>query len=190
MRISKIRKPYKKSLATALLIIFLVGGISSLIYIYGYGGTLAGWGAKKSSAEGYIPATKEQKDEGVRVKESTVVSTNQKAGSKSDTPTTPVLQPVGKSTVDLTITKKDSANNFLQIRTVIGTLTNSGSCTLTLSRNGFSIVKSTAVQALVSESTCTGFDVPLSDLAAGVWSVDIHFENNSLQADVKDSVTI
>jgi hypothetical protein len=61
---------------------------------------------------------------------------------------------------------------------------------LTLSKNGQTVTKTAAVQALASESTCQGFDIPTSELSPGTWSLTLHFENSQYQGDAQRNITI
>ncbi len=91
----------------------------------------------------------------------------------------------------LTITSANQNNNVLQIRTLISSIWSNGTCTLTLSKEGYNTVTKTAgVQSLASDSTCKGFDIPTSELGAGVWSAKISATNGTDTVSSTKEVTI
>lgn len=98
----------------------------------------------------------------------------------------------GKSTVGIIISAANKTSSSLQVRAVIQSVTASGQCTLRLSKNGSSIIRTyTAdVQAQSSTSTCKGFDVPLADLSSGTWTISLLFENDTTRGEASKEVEI
>jgi len=78
------------------------------------------------------------------------------------------------------------SGDVYRIRTAINTITSEGTCTLKLQKNGGELIEKIAgVQAQPSNSVCKGFDIQLTDLSPGTWTLTVDFFNN----DVKGSAT-
>jgi hypothetical protein len=135
----------------------------------------------------------DQRNAGQQIKESSLDSQKDKTGiSGSDQPPTPAPSPNGgKSTIEINITAANQNDSLLQIRSLILAVDSGGICSLSLTRSGFSpITKTAPAQALSSSSTCQGFDIPLSELAPGEWSVILNYESSSLVGSTTRSITI
>lgn len=60
------------------------------------------------------------------------------------------------------------------IRTTIGIIATEGTCVLNMNGpDGKTYRGSTGIQAMSSTSTCKGFNVPLSELSSGKWTITI-----------------
>jgi len=128
----------------------------------------------------YNPPTQEQTAAGEAAKQQ---SANGATGSDPSPTPTPPANGSSKSQVGMEITAANVNAGVLQIRTLIQAVTSSGTCTLSASGpNGASYTASSGIQAGPSTSTCKGFDIPVSSLSTGNWSIRINFENDSLQA--------
>jgi hypothetical protein len=185
--------PIKKlaviSLAVVLLIVATAG-----VYVYGFGGTLFGWPAKQEATKAgkinYDKPTDDQKKAGEEVKKSTTDGAKPNVGGSDQTPA-PVPQSNGKAKVELDITNTSQSNGTLHIGTLISATTASGTCTLTLtSGTKKPVTKTAAVQALPSNATCKGFDIPVSELVPGNWQAALHFENDTLTGDTTRGIVI
>lgn len=85
----------------------------------------------------------------------------------------------GTGSDNLTITSAQVNGDALVIRTLITDVTQSGTCALSMtSSTGKTYAASAGVQAAASASTCKGFDVPVSSLGTGVWTIKITYSNN------------
>lgn len=113
-----------------------------------------------------------------------------KIGGSSEQPPAPTPQPSGKSKVTAAITAANQNGSTVQIRSIIYSVTSSGTCTLTLTKGSSIVTKTAPVQAISSSSTCQGFDIPSSELSAGQWQIVLHFENDSLTGDATGSVSV
>jgi len=195
MRI-KTRKTSKKTfilIGVAVGIILLLGG--TIAYLYKTHSSLFGWQPfpeHTTSGINYDKPTEDQTKAGDAAKQNTATQDTSKptTGSGSDQPPTPTPQPSGKSTVNVIITAANQNGSLLQIRSLISTVTNSGTCTLTLTKQGHTVTKTAAVQAQSTTSTCQGFDIPTSEVAAGTWQASLHFENSTLVGDASQAVTV
>lgn len=111
----------------------------------------------------YNSPTKDQKDAGVNTKESTATNSN----------STPSTSSGDNETLQVTISALDQDSSVLRVRSLINKISNDGVCTLTLVKGNSNIIKTSDTQALPSESTCKGFDVPLSELSTGNWTIGL-----------------
>lgn len=193
MKIRNRQKLSKKVIIIgSILVVLVLAGTSLGVYLYKYHGSLFGWqpSPNSSSAINYQKPTQEQSQAGTQTKQQSL-SSSKSSTSGTDQPPTPTPQQSGKSIVELLITAANQTSTTLQIRTQISSSTDSGTCTLTLSKNGSSSITQTAsVQALATVTTCKGFDVPLSQLSSGSWHLGIHFENNTLTGDASRDITV
>lgn len=89
-----------------------------------------------------------------------------------------------------TITAANQNVDTLQIRTLIESFTDSGTCKLTLSNGTQTIVRTVSVQATVNASTCRGFDIPLSELSAGEWTITIAISLSTQNTTLTKTITI
>lgn len=91
----------------------------------------------------------------------------------------------------LTITSAQINGSELTIRTLISDVTQTGNCSLAMnSTSGGQYNASAGVQAGASASTCKGFDVPLSELGSGVWSIKVTYTHNGVSSSATEEVVI
>lgn len=91
----------------------------------------------------------------------------------------------------LTITSAQINDSELTIRTLISDITQTGKCILVMSSsNGKQYSDVAGVQAVASASTCKGFDVPLSELGSGVWSITVTYSHNGMNSSATEEVVI
>lgn len=132
----------------------------------------------------YNPPTPEQTQTG-----DTIKSQGNTGSDPSPTPAPSVNS--SKQQVGIEITATNQSSSAFSIRTLLQTVSSIGTCTLDMSGPGGKSYSATAsVQAGPSTSTCTGFDVPMSSLIPGEWTVKISFENENLGAAIAKEVTI
>lgn len=108
----------------------------------------------------------------------------------NDQPATPATQADGRKKVDVLLSAANQNGATVQIRFDILTITNTGTCTLTLTKDQSTVTKSASVQALPDSSTCKGFDIPTSELNPGTWQIKLHFENSETVADTTGSMVV
>jgi hypothetical protein len=129
---------------------------------------------------------------GSDAKQQTVDSDENKNQPGSDPAPNP--QPIensNKKSVHAEITAANQDESSLHIRTLIQTVASSGTCTLVMTGpQGKAYTAEAAVQPLPSSSTCKGFDIPLSNLSLGIWTIKVDFNNDELTASVNKEVTI
>lgn len=135
------------------------------------------------------PPANDQLKNGQQIKNNGIK--NNKSTGGGDQPPAPSTQKNGKSIVEVAITSANQTDSSLQVRTLISTLDNTGTCTLGLvNQAGASLSYSTGVQPLSNTSTCKGFDIPLTDLSPGIWKISVVYENPTLTGMATKSTTI
>jgi hypothetical protein len=193
MKLPERKTLSKKKLAVIIVAVIILLAIAAATYVYAFGGNLFGWTVKKdgptSSKINYDKPTGEQKKAGEDVKKNTADGAKPNVGGSDQTPA-PVPQANGKSKVELDIPNANQNNGILKIGTLIAATTNKGTCTLTLTSGSKTVTKTAAVQALPSNATCQGFDIPVSELAPGNWQAALHFENDTLTGDTTRGIVI
>ncbi len=106
----------------------------------------------------------------------------------------PEPQPVegsSKRSINAEITSINQSSTELHIRTILQTVTNSGTCTITMTHaDGRVFSQSVDVQALSSSTTCKGFDIQLSELGEGSWATVLEFSNDNLSASTSINITV
>jgi hypothetical protein len=155
----------------------------------------AGWGvysylsrsANVASQDIQSPATKDQIEAGQTIKDTSIKNGGQ---TGSDRPPAPSSQADGKDKVEVMITAANQTDTQLQVRTMISTVTTTGSCTLVLSQGDTRITRDANVQAASSTTTCMGFDIPISELGSGSWNLTVNFENDTLIGTSSRSVSL
>lgn len=106
-----------------------------------------------------IPATPKE------IKDSNAIKQNSVNNETTDNSTPPL---------SASITSINQNDPTLQIRVLVQKISNTGSCKLTLTQGSISKVYSVDIQALASNSTCKGFDIPITDLGTtGEWAATI-----------------
>lgn len=179
----------KKSLIiVGMFALLFTGFVSAYFFLY----KASTNSVERRSPINYGTATDDQKKAGEQTKENSVNpnDSSKPNTSGSDQAANPIQQDSGKGRVSATLTTANQKGSTLQIRFDLGTITNSGTCTLILKKGGSTVTKTAGVQALAGSSACTGFDVATSELSPGTWQVALHFEDNSLVADTTGSVDV
>lgn len=141
----------------------------------------------------YGPATSEEIKAGEEIKQQTPETAGDKnPGTGSDpTPTPTPGENNAKSTVSVEITAANQSGNTVYIRTLIQSLASSGSCTLNITGSAGKTYSATAkTQTGPSTSTCMGFDVPVSALSAGIWSIAINYEDSVSKGSASKEITV
>lgn len=157
----KINKARTKRKFLHLLLILMVAVI---IYV-GYVAYFKPADNTSNSDTNYSAPTQSQVSAGEQTKVNTVE--NNKASSNSAKTNT--TSPASKTPFSTNITTHEVNNGVLQIRNVINGVYSSGSCTLTLSKNGQTVTKTVDIQPLPQSSTCKGFNIPTTELSRGTW---------------------
>lgn len=102
---------------------------------------------------------------------------NEQKNGASNPPTTPV-----DTALSATITRSQVSGSVAQIRVLIAGSDN-GTCTLKLTKvNATTVTKEASVVSKGTFLTCDGFDVPVSDLSAGNWKVQVILTSGGKQS--------
>jgi hypothetical protein len=187
MKIKSLKRPTNtKKVVIITSAVFLLAVLTVLVYAYLFNGSLFGWRARATkdsdSSINYGPATKDQQQAGNKAK----------SGSNSDTPPAPTPTPGSdKKNIQMDITAVSQNGPTLQVRVLLSSVVSDGTCTLTLTKSGQSTVTKTAdTQALAKTSTCRGFDIPVSELSSGTWSLSINYSSTSLTGSINQDILI
>lgn len=125
------------------------------------------------------PPTTEQQDAGNDAKEDFIDRLDEEDNG-SDT-----------SSVSISISSSGQSDQTYQMRTIINTIDDTGTCTLTMKSAGQQeITQSVGTQSMGSYSVCKGFDVPASSLGQNTWSTEIKYANQSVTATAKMDVKL
>ena len=90
----------------------------------------------------------------------------------------------------ITITAMNQNDGTLQIRSVIQAIWSDGTCTLSMTKASDTVTREAALQPLPSTTTCQGFDIPVSDLSPGSWTVRITATNGTTTINTESETTI
>lgn len=89
------------------------------------------------------------------------------------------------------ISSISQSGNVLYIRTIINSVTQAGDCTILMSGpSNKQYTATVGVQPLSSYATCKGFDIPLSQLASGPWTINVTYKSSAANLSLKGEVDI
>jgi hypothetical protein len=169
MRISNKTSTRKKWVIAICLIIVCLSIISLGVYATYRGNqnnspTTAAESSQSRDSDNtntnYSAPTDNELETGNSIKEDAV---NPKSESNDDTVTNNQIQVTAYNT-----------GNTIQIRSTISSNIPEGTCTLSLKKGSSNIsIEAVGIQALSGYSTCKGWDVPISKLSSGTWSVKV-----------------
>lgn len=165
-------------------------------YLYFGKGSLFGWSPFNhgSGSINYAPPTKEEKQAGEDAKKQTITNnppnnSTTKPDTQQNTSNSGTTEP--SKAPNITITAANQNGSTLQVRTLIEQVTNQGQCTLTLSQNGNTPITNTAdVQPLANSSTCKGFNIDVSSLATGKWTLAVTYQINGQKSSASQDITL
>jgi len=190
------KKRFNKKQLIIVGIIVALALISSFWYVVIHNGSVFGWSLspKNSSSNhgtDYTSPSSAQVTNGEKIKSNSLNDTSKTGSSGSDIPPAPTPSTGGKSTVQLTITAINQTNSTLQIRTLISSLNDGGTCALTATKtDAASITQTVNVQNLSNTSTCQGFDIPISQMSKGTWNITINYNSTTLAGSVSGMATV
>lgn len=190
MKINKTHHHLSKKTLIIGVVIATCFGLAAAIYVLATNQNTT----KQNSSNGlnvidYGSSTNDQQKNGEAIKGAAKGSGS--TGGSDQTPTPTVIQGSTKKNVQLLISAANQNGAILQVRTLISAVENTGVCTLSLSKEGQTTVTKTAgSQALSSNSTCLGFDIPISELSIGVWQLTIEYSSSNLVGSVTKNISI
>ncbi len=195
MRIEKTKSKKTKLIILTIAILALLT-FASGIYFVGFKGNLFGWtpfADTQTSGINYGAPTKDQLNAGKDIEKSTNENSNSGKNPNdagADHPNQPVQSGNTKASVAVTLSSANQNDGMLQIRAMIGVLTNQGTCKLTLTKSGETVTRTAAVQPLSNSTTCKGFDIPVAELSNGQWNAQIDFENSTATGTTTSTVKV
>ena len=93
--------------------------------------------------------------------------------------------------MSITAATVDKSTATLYVRSLIQTISSNGTCTLSMRHSSGRIYSNSAgSQAGPSTSSCKGFNVPLSQLTPGKWTITIRYEDATVTGAAEGEVTI
>lgn len=186
MKIKTQRNQKKKVIWGIVIGLVLLGVVAGTLY---YTDTWPFRNAGKDASR----LSEEQKGTGEQIKSDVIGQDNSgKETTGSDATPSPTPSTTGgKASVASYNSSLNQDTNGVYIRSVIQTVTSSGACTLKMTGpNGATYTDTSGVQAMPSFTSCKGFDVPRSSLAAGTWSIAVSFENDELVSSYTTSMEV
>lgn len=112
----------------------------------------------------YKAPSQDQVDAGSQIKRA-VVENNQNTGQNNN--------------ISVRITLVSVESDVVHIRNTIEGVHQEGMCKLILSKKGQTVKKTADIQPLPQNSTCKGFDIPVSELSSGTWQVELNVMINN-----------
>jgi len=181
MKVYKPKKRGKKRLLRFLAIFVVLVSLAIITTIYftsqHNNGQNSDQVKQNNNPTTNTPATPDGTNDNNSIKQNTTDSQT----NNNETPT-----PISAS-----ITAATQNGSLLQIRVLIDNISNSGTCTLNLTKGSLSKTYSVGVQASASSSTCAGFDINTSDLGStGEWNADITITIDTQTTKLSQKVTI
>ena len=186
----KIIQPNNKK--KIIIIASIVAILLATATAYAYYSKLGPFTANSNDSINLDKPTKDELETGERIKEQSVIPDGDKQTSGSDP--APAPQPIegsDKKSIHVEITAANQNESTLQVRTLIQAVTSTGTCTLSMTGpQGKTYTSTVDIQALSSSSTCKGYDIPLTDLAPGTWSLSLNYESSDIIGTTNKEMTI
>lgn len=186
MKIKTQRNQNKKVIWVVIIALVLLGVTAGALY---YTQT---W-PFRSNGKDTSRLSEEQKGTSTQIKSDVInqdSSGKESTGSDAAPPPTPSTTG-GKASVASYNSSFSQDTNGVYIRSIIQTVTSSGTCSLKMSGpNDKTYTDTSGVQAMPSFTSCKGFDVPRSSLDTGTWSITVSFENDELVSSYTASMEV
>lgn len=168
----------KKSSKKILYIIIAVGITlaGGAYYIFVLNGSILGWPNRvdQNQSINLKPASDAEIEDGQEAKKNTIdkdQSIKQPEESKKDNDAT---EAESNDSFTVSVTASNKTEQSFQVRVLISQIVANGTCSISLTRTSSpSVTKTAKTQSLASNSTCEGFDIPLSELSTGAWNYTI-----------------
>lgn len=77
------------------------------------------------------------------------------------------------ATLEVTFTSVGQMDTTVRVRAEINALLEGGTCTLTLTKGTSVLTETAATYPTANVSTCQGFDIPTTELSAGIWNATL-----------------
>lgn len=167
-----LSKRKRLAISLALLLAVLVGYFLTAYYVHQWPFELPPQSVPAPTIN-YGPTTAEQKNNGQTTKNNVTGNSQEQLSSQ------PVAPNAGtKTPTSVAITSANISSGTLYIRASIDTVADEGTCLLSMKGPSDKTYTADAgVQPLASNTTCKGFNIPVSSLSPGNWEITIVFEN-------------
>lgn len=178
----QINKKQSSNTSKKILIIVLAAAATAAV---AYGVYLMYFAPKPATNTGpqdtinYEPPTDEQKAAGDRQKEETI--------NKTDDNNDP---PNGEDSISVSYTAVNQTDGQLLVRALIGAVSNDGTCSLTLTKGDAVVKKTAGMQSGPNSSTCKGFNISVSELSPGNWTILLQVKIGSEQGKISQTFTV
>lgn len=181
MKIKKSRS--KRKLLYVLLVLLLVATLFVAYFVF-----LKPNDSSNDLEINYEAPSDQQIDAGNDAKQRTIGEDQKSNDPKLNPPDAPTSN--SPFTTEITTALVDVESGIVSIRNEISGIYQSGSCKLTLSKDGKTVEKTAGVQALPQSSTCKGFNIPVSQLSTGTWQIELEVTINGDTAKATDSIKV
>jgi flagellar basal body-associated protein FliL len=135
---------------------------------------------RQAASINYDPPTDDQVQAGINQKQSTVDNS-----AKNDSP-----PPAPTTSLNITMTSNGQSDGTYRIRYLIDQSISTGTCSLTMIKDGRTVVKTASVQALASSATCAGFDIPVAELGSGTWQATLTVSSGAASGTASNEVAV
>lgn len=185
MKIQKSKKRYSISIKKILLVILLIllSFLLILIVVYPYIKPSLDKQADISNNQTNTQTPNSQQN-------NTLQETAQNRESEKKPLQTVENPPSQSNNVSGVISYKNVNDGQLILRTTINQALSSGSCTLTMKNRDKTLTKSADIVQNPSSSSCMGFNIPISELTSGSWTINIKINSGTLSGEINDIVNI
>ena len=182
MKIQKKQNKKNKVLILIAIILLSITGYGLISYKFKF------WPFIQNQ---FNTVTEEQKTAGQDIKKRSLNDASNKSGKESSGQKSKTLQGSDPSPEPTPSSNGKKPTVGVNIRSLIQTISSSGRCTLSMhNTSGQTYSNSVELQAGPSTSSCKGFNVPLSQLSPGKWTINIHYEDNNVTGDTEGEITI
>ena len=93
-------------------------------------------------------------------------------------------------TIDGYFTHKSISNDTLVLRVLIGELLSGGSCSLKIINGERAVTRQAPTINSATTASCEGFDIPVSELSSGLWTIQIEITANNRLGTITDEIRI
>ena len=98
--------------------------------------------------------------------------------------------PNSSTSITGSLTSTNKSGDKLILRANIDQYLSSGTCSLKLENSGNVVEKTADIFPTASTSSCNGFDIPLSELSSGTWSIIISLSSGDKVGEIKGEINL
>lgn len=187
---SSVKKDRKKIITISAIAVFALALIGTVALAYINMNTDDSKTPANTNTVDYNEASDDQVTTGQDIKKNSV-SSDKGTGSGSDQPVSSGETQNGKTVIGVVTSAQNVNDGVLQLRFRIDSKVSNGICTLTLSKGSATVTRTVSTFPSGGQySTCQGFDIDISDLATGTWSLKLTVESPTIIGTASGEVTI